>query len=178
MEAKARATDKILASAVSVLGTRSPDQVTLEDIAAKAGLSRGLIIYHFGSLSGLTTVVYDYLYFRLRQIWLQPSVSLLTACLAWAELLEEEPDLFRLFGALSFSHQQTDHRLDEFRQELQGLIREYFFEINLPGSATAAMAFCGWWEGTSLQALASEQPGQFFRDRTRQYLSWIATISS
>lgn len=178
MEAKARATDKILASAVSVLGTRNPDQVTLEDIAQRSGLSRGLIIYHFGSLSGLTTVVYDYLYFRLRQIWLKPESSLMQACLEWADLLEEEPDLFRLYGSLSLRSQQPDQKLAAFRSELQGLIREYFFGINLPGSAKAAPAFCSWWEGTSLQALASERPGRFFRDRTRQYLSWIATISS
>lgn len=178
MEAKGRATDKILASAVSVMGLKDPEQVTLDEIAIRANLSRGLIIYHFGSLAGLTKVVHEYLYFRLEQVWLLKPGSLLQACLDWAMLMSEEPDLFRLYLSLSNRLGEDSHRLIAFRTAMNRKIREYVYELQFPLPAATATAFCAWWEGASMQSLVEEDPGKAFRDRTRAYLSWMVRISS
>lgn len=160
MEAEARATDRILAAAVQLYGIRDPELITIEEVARKAGLSKGLIVYHFGSLEGLRTVVREYLGFRFQQIWLQDNeIPVIARLQAWVELLEEEPGLFRLYINLAYREQEVAE-IAQFRIRLKARIVALFRSDQLPYPEQKAEIFCAWWEGSSLRSLSVDNPGE------------------
>jgi AcrR family transcriptional regulator len=56
---KRRTIDALLRAAEEVFGERPADEVTVEEIAARAGVAVGSIYNHFGSKAGLQTAVVD-----------------------------------------------------------------------------------------------------------------------
>ncbi len=150
MEAKARATDQLLEAAVRLFGSRDPERVTIEEVAQLAGLSKGLIVYHFGSLEGLFRVAKDYLIFRFRIVWLPDGDrSLHQGLIRWAALMEEDPHLFRLLVNLTLQSASFP-AWEQFRAELRQ-------EALLQGASQAqAGLFLHAWEGISLRALGQE----------------------
>lgn len=155
MEAKARTTDQLLEAAVKLLGSRDPERVTMEEVAREAGLSKGLIVYHFGGLEGLFRVTKDYLIFRLRVALLPETDRSLRQGLArWAILMEGEPHLYRLLLNLRL-RQITFPGWEAFSQEL---VREI---VSQGASDAQARVFLHAWEGMSLQALGREQREEF-----------------
>lgn len=159
MEAAARATDRILAAAVQLYGIRDPELITVEEVARQAGLSKGLIVYHFGGLEGLRAVVREYLGFRFQQVWLQDnSTSVMKRLTAWASLLEEEPGLFRLYINLAYREQEVAE-IVEFRMRMEAKITELFHVTKAHAPDLNAEIFCAWWEGSSLRSLVTENPG-------------------
>lgn len=160
MEAAARATDRILAAAVQLYGVRDPELITLEEVARQAGLSKGLIVYHFGGLTGLRSVVREYLGFRFQQVWLQDDdASVITRLQAWADLLEVEPGLFRLYINLAYREQEVAE-IVQFRIRFTARIVALFQNDQIPHPEQKAEIFCAWWEGSSLRNLAMENPGE------------------
>lgn len=161
MEAEARATDRILAAAVQLYGVRDPELITLEEVAKQASLSKGLIIYHFGSLDGLTAVVREYLGFRFQQIWLQEdNPSIMDRLRAWVSLLDKEPGLFRLYVNLAY-REQAVAEIVNFRKQFKKKMVELFRQSEFPNPSLNAEIFCTWWEGTSLRSLSDEYPGEW-----------------
>ncbi len=159
MEAAARATDRILAAAVQLYGIRDPELITVEEVARQAGLSKGLIVFHFGGLEGLRSVVREYLGFRFQQIWLQDnSASVMKRLTAWASLLEEEPGLFRLYINLAYREQEVAE-IVQFRMRMAVKITELFRSTQAETPDLNANIFCAWWEGSSLRSLVTENPG-------------------
>ena len=56
---KRRTIDALLQAAEEVFGERPADEITVEEIAARAGVAVGSIYNHFGSKAGLQTAVLD-----------------------------------------------------------------------------------------------------------------------
>jgi AcrR family transcriptional regulator len=50
----------LIDAAIALIAERGLAGVTLSDVGAKAGYSRGLAVYHFGSKSGLILAVFDH----------------------------------------------------------------------------------------------------------------------
>lgn len=170
MEAAARATDRILAAAVQLYGIRDPELITLEEVAKQAGLSKGLIVFHFGGLEGLRSVVREYLGFRFQQIWLQDdSASVMKRLTDWASLLEEEPGLFRLYINLAYREQEVTE-IAEFRKRLAAKISELFQGSQVSTPDLNADIFCAWWEGSSLRSLSKENPGEAVLEEGKRVL--------
>lgn len=160
MEAAARATDRILAAAVQLYGIRDPELITVEEVARQAGLSKGLIVYHFGGLEGLRSVVREYLGFRFQQVWLQDDeTAVIVRLRAWGELLKEEPGLFRLYINLAYREQEVAE-IAQFRSRLIARIVTLFQSDHIPQPEQKAEIFCAWWEGSSLRSLSLENPGE------------------
>lgn len=173
MEAEARATDRILAAAVQLCGIRDPELITVEEVARQAGLSKGLIIYHFGGLQGVISVVREYLGFRFEQVWLQDNASsVMTRLKAWVSLLEEEPGLFRLYINLAYREQEVVE-IAQFRSRLKTKITDLFRSDHVLDPSLSADIFCTWWEGTSLRSLAHAYPKESVLTEGQRILSMI-----
>ncbi|MDP5171438.1 MAG: TetR/AcrR family transcriptional regulator [Bacteroidia bacterium] len=178
MEAQARATDQILSAAVRIFGERDPQLVTIEDVAKAAGLSKGLIVYHFGSFESLQNVLRDYLVFRLRQIWTPESPAPPKDQLRqWASIMQAEPEIFRLYLNLSIrsgkSAVSSFEALEAFRRDLLQECCNYFHQAGATSPGQSASLFCDWWEGASLRSLALEEREQGLIEQGTHFLELL-----
>ncbi|WP_442904004.1 TetR/AcrR family transcriptional regulator, partial [Glutamicibacter sp.] len=60
---RVRATDskeKLFEAAMQLLGSRSPESVSVDEIAAAAGVSKGTVYYNFGSKDELVSQILSY----------------------------------------------------------------------------------------------------------------------
>lgn len=179
MEAATRATDRIMAAAVQIYGERAPELITLDEIALRAKLSKGLVVYHFGSLDSLITTLKAYLVFRLRLIWMPELPETLDTKLAqWATVMEEEPELFRLYVNMASRSGKKEalgaDSLLVFREEFRSVCEGLFIQVQLPDASQQAALFSHWWEGMSMRCLAEEDRAAFVLSESEVWLRLLA----
>lgn len=120
---KAKSRKAILAAALDLFARRGFTRTTTEQIAAKAGVSKGLIFTHFPTKQDILLAIFDAELHRLspRMFELdnvEPSRANFVALIdRWFDLLKTEPLLIRLTLQLNLD--------DEYRKIIQKKGKEY-----------------------------------------------------
>lgn len=118
----------ILGTATELFSQRGYSGVGVDDVAARAGIAKTAIYYHFGSKEGLLAAVLD----RSATAWIEgiraaaqqagdPLQRLDRALAGMRELLEEKPWLGRLLHLLAL--EVADDK-PEVRAALEGIVRK------------------------------------------------------
>lgn len=97
----------LIEAAITLIADRGLAGVTLSDVGARAGYSRGLAVYHFGSKTGLILAVFDHVrdvgqqaMARFARAESEPASKLLSLFDAIADTAEKAPALYRATTAM------------------------------------------------------------------------------
>ncbi len=142
---RAQTRAQLLEAAAQVYAERGFAGATLDEVAARAGFTKGAVYAHFGSKENLLlALVEEYLtgqaaeqsalFDRERASWERP----LPGSEHWMERLEERPERFRLFVEL-WAQAQRDPRLRAGLSEALDALRGAF-----AGNAAASAADAGF----------------------------------
>ncbi len=99
---------RMIEAAVSLIVERGVDRATLKDIGERAGYSRGLATYRFGSKAGLYRAVIRYVSQRwlgelTRAVGARRGLAALLACIdTWAAFAQESPRHVRAMHILCY----------------------------------------------------------------------------
>ncbi|MGA9313922.1 MAG: TetR/AcrR family transcriptional regulator [Solirubrobacteraceae bacterium] len=131
-ERKAETRTRLLRAAAEVYASRGFGGATLDDVAARAGLTKGAVYGHFGSKENLLlALVEEYmagqieaqlaLFDRERSGWERP----LAGSQDWMMRLKQRPERFQLFVE-SWVNAQRDERLRRHLADALGTLRRTF----------------------------------------------------
>ena len=141
---------QLIALGVEMLATRTLDALSVEDIAQKAGISRGLLFHYFSSKQEfhieVARAAAAELLERTAPDTTQPPLEALRASLtAFIGYVEENPDNYKSLvrGAASGD---ADMRaiFDDTRATMAGRIVSVLGELGLPLGPRAELAVHGW----------------------------------
>jgi AcrR family transcriptional regulator len=142
-ERRARTRALLLEAAAEVYARRGFAGATLEEVASRAGFTKGAVYGHFGSKENLLlALVEEYLagqiaeqmalFDRDRATWERP----LAGSERWMERVQERPERFRLFVEL-WVYAQRDERLRERLASGLAALRATFARFAADSSADA-----------------------------------------
>jgi AcrR family transcriptional regulator len=155
---------------VEMLATRTLDDVSVEDIAAKAGISRGLLFHYFSSKHDFHVEVARAAAAELIERTepdpeLAPQDALRGALQAFVDYVAENPDNYKSLvrGAASGD---TDMRaiFDATRSTMAGRIVTRLADLGLPCGRRAELAVHGWVAFTEECVVRSIEGGVRDRD--------------
>jgi AcrR family transcriptional regulator len=135
---------------VEMLATRTLDELSVEDIASKAGISRGLLFHYFSSkqefhLEVARAAAAELIARTAPDTTLPPLDGLRGALAAFIDYVEENPDNYKSLvrGAASGD---SDMRaiFDATRSTMAGRIVAVLSDLGLPLGPRAELAVHGW----------------------------------
>ncbi len=128
---------QILAAADALLGERGPDQISMRDIAERAGVNKALIFYYFGSRTALFDRVLERYYRNHARALAQafavagtPQERVRRAIEAYLDFMDNNHIFARL--VMQEVAQQSDGKMPQIRanmQQLFELMRDEFGDI-------------------------------------------------
>jgi AcrR family transcriptional regulator len=161
---------QLIALGVEMLATRTLDALSVEDIAHKAGISRGLLFHYFSSKQEFHVEVAraaasELLARTEPDTALSPIEALRGALAAFIDYVAENPDNYKSLvrGAASGD---ADMRaiFDETRSTMAGRIVSVLDELGLPVGPRAELAVHGWVAFTEECVIRSIEDGVRDRD--------------
>jgi AcrR family transcriptional regulator len=141
---------QLIALGVEMLATRTLDALSVEDIAQKAGISRGLLFHYFSSKQEFHTEVAraaaaELLARTAPDRSLPPLEALRGALTAFIGYVEENPDNYKsLVRGAAAGDDGMRAIFDETRATMAGRIVEVLGELGLPLGPKAELAVHGW----------------------------------
>jgi AcrR family transcriptional regulator len=141
---------QLIALGVEMLATRTLDALSVEDIARKAGISRGLLFHYFASKQEFHTEVAraaaQDLIDRTEPDPAEPPLAALRGGLvAFIDYVEENPDNYKsLVRGAAAGDAQMRAIFDETRATLAGRIVAVLGDLGLPLGPRAQLAVHGW----------------------------------
>ena len=141
---------QLIALGVEMLATRTLDALSVEDIAQKAGISRGLLFHYFSSKQEFHTEVARAaaaeLLERTAPDTSLPALEALRGALtAFIEYVEENPDNYKsLVRGASAGDEQMRAIFDETRATMAGRIVGVLSDLGLAIGPRAELAVHGW----------------------------------
>jgi len=141
---------QLIALGVEMLATRTLDALSVEDIAQKAGISRGLLFHYFSSKQEFHTEVARAaaaeLLERTAPDTSLPALEALRGALtAFIEYVEENPDNYKsLVRGASAGDEQMRAIFDETRATMAGRIVGVLSGMGLELGPRAELAVHGW----------------------------------
>ncbi|WP_241255634.1 TetR/AcrR family transcriptional regulator, partial [Candidatus Protofrankia californiensis] len=139
---------QILAAARRILERGTIDDISVETVAAEAGVSPGLLFHYFGSQRrfrhAVLQAVAEDLLGRLRpDPSLHPGEQLRTGVETFVEYVSRHPDIYQAVTRLdSGSDMRALHR--STRATLAGWITEGLASAGAPAAPALTMAVAGW----------------------------------
>jgi AcrR family transcriptional regulator len=155
---------------VEMLATRTLDELSVEDIAQKAGISRGLLFHYFSSKQEfhleVARAAAAALIARTEPDTAQPPIEALRGALAaFIDYVEENPDNYKSLvrGAASGD---ADMRaiFDATRSTMAGRVIAVLGDLGLPLGPRAELAVHGWVAFTEECVIRSLEGGVRDRD--------------
>lgn len=141
---------QLIALGVEMLATRTLDALSVEDIAAKAGISRGLLFHYFSSKQEFHVEVAraaaaDLLARTEPDPALPPMDALRGALAAFIDYVQENPDNYTsLVRGAASGVAEMRAIFDDTRSTLAGRIVAVLAELGLPLGQRAELAVHGW----------------------------------
>jgi AcrR family transcriptional regulator len=141
---------QLIALGVEMLATRTLDALSVEDIATKAGISRGLLFHYFSSKQEFHTEVAraaarDLLDRTEPDPALPPLEALRAGLVAFIDYVEENPDNYKsLVRGAAAGDAQMRAIFDETRATLAGRIIDVLGALELPLGPRAQLSVHGW----------------------------------
>ena len=141
---------QLIALGVEMLATRTLDALSVEDIATKAGISRGLLFHYFSSKQEFHTEVaraaaQDLIDRTEPDASLPPLEALRGGLVAFIDYVEENPDNYKsLVRGAAAGDAQMRAIFDETRATLAGRIIDVLGDLDLPLGPRAQLAVHGW----------------------------------
>jgi AcrR family transcriptional regulator len=141
---------QLIALGVEMLATRTLDALSVEDIAKKAGISRGLLFHYFSSKQEFHTEVaraaaQDLIDRTEPDPSLPPLEALRGGLVAFIDYVEENPDNYKsLVRGAAAGDDQMRAIFDETRATLAGRIIGVLGDLDLPLGPRAQLAVHGW----------------------------------
>ncbi|MCW2494820.1 TetR/AcrR family transcriptional regulator [Jatrophihabitans sp.] len=141
---------QLIALGVEMLATRTLDALSVEDIAQKAGISRGLLFHYFSSKQEFHVEVAraaaaELLTRTEPDVSLPPLEALRSSLTEFVDYVEENPDSYKSLvrGAASGD---ADMRaiFDDTRATMAGRIVAVLADLGLPLGPRAELAVHGW----------------------------------
>src|SRR5690349_13034746 len=141
---------QLIALGVEMLATRTLDALSVEDIATKAGISRGLLFHYFSSKQEFHTEVAraaarDLIDRTEPDPALPPLEALRAGLVAFIDYVEENPDNYKsLVRGAAAGDAQMRAIFDETRATLAGRIIDVLGSLDLPLGPRAQLSVHGW----------------------------------
>jgi AcrR family transcriptional regulator len=141
---------QLIALGVEMLATRTLDALSVEDIAKKAGISRGLLFHYFSSkqefhLEVARAAAQDLIDRTEPDPSLPPMEALRAGLVAFIDYVEENPDNYKsLVRGAAAGDDQMRAIFDETRTTLAGRIIETLGGVDLSLGPRAKLAVHGW----------------------------------
>jgi AcrR family transcriptional regulator len=141
---------QLIALGVEMLATRTLDALSVEDIARKAGISRGLLFHYFSSKQEFHTEVARAAAAELLQrtepdVALPPVDALRGAIGAFIDYVEENPDNYKsLVRGAASGDAQMRAIFDQTRATLAGRVVEVVGQLGFELGPRAELAVHGW----------------------------------
>jgi AcrR family transcriptional regulator len=141
---------QLIALGVEMLATRTLDALSVEDIAKKAGISRGLLFHYFSSKQEFHTEVARAAAAELLQrtepdVALPPVEALRGAIGAFIDYVEENPDNYKsLVRGAASGDAQMRAIFDATRATLAGRIVDVVGQLGFELGPRAELAVHGW----------------------------------
>ena len=141
---------QLIALGVDMLATRTLDELSVEDIAQKAGISRGLLFHYFASKQEFHVEVAraaaEELIARTAPDPALPPVDALRGALAaFIDYVAENPDNYTsLVRGAASGDAEMRAIFDETRSTMAGRIVSVLSELGLPLAPRAELAVHGW----------------------------------
>jgi len=141
---------QLIALGVEMLATRTLDALSVEDIARKAGISRGLLFHYFSSKQEFHTEVARAAAAELLQrtepdVALPPVEALRGAIGAFIDYVEENPDNYKsLVRGAASGDAQMRAIFDQTRATLAGRVVEVVGQLGFELGPRAELAVHGW----------------------------------
>jgi AcrR family transcriptional regulator len=142
--------EQLIALGVQMLATRTLDELSVEDIAHQAGISRGLLFHYFASKQEfhleVARAAAQELIRRTAPDPDRPAVtSLHGAVTAFIEYVEENPDSYKsLVRGAASGDAQMRAIFDDTRATQANRLIGMLAELGLPVNATTELAVHGW----------------------------------
>ena len=132
----------ILAASLKLFARRGYSATTSEEIARKAGISKGLIYSHFESKQDiLFAILYEQMARVFPEIYREkdtrpPHERLLSVVDAWLQFIKTEPDLVRLSLQLNLDDEYRtflrSEKVMEYYNKFLGEMKKLFSELGSP----------------------------------------------
>jgi AcrR family transcriptional regulator len=141
---------QLIALGVEMLATRTLDALSVEDIARKAGISRGLLFHYFSSKQEFHTEVARAAAAELLQrtepdVALPPVEALRGAIGAFIDYVEENPDNYKsLVRGAASGDAQMRAIFDQTRATLAGRVVQVVGQLGFELGPRAELAVHGW----------------------------------
>jgi AcrR family transcriptional regulator len=141
---------QLIALGVEMLATRTLDALSVEDIALKAGISRGLLFHYFASkqefhIEVARAAAQELLDRTAPDPALTPVDALRGALAAFIDYVEENPDNYKSLVRGAASGDAAMRAIfDETRASMAGRVVEVLAELGLPLGPQAQLAVHGW----------------------------------
>lgn len=141
---------QLIALGVEMLATRTLDALSVEDIAKKAGISRGLLFHYFSSKQEFHTEVARAAAAELLQrtepdVSLPPVEALRGAIGAFVDYVEENPDNYKsLVRGAASGDERMRAIFDATRATLAGRVVDVVGQLGFELGPRAELAVHGW----------------------------------
>ena len=141
---------QLIALGVEMLATRTLDALSVEDIAHKAGISRGLLFHYFSSkqefhIEVARAAAQELLLRTTPDPDLPPVEALRGALAAFIDYVEENPDNYKSLVRGAASGDEAMRAIfDETRATMAGRIVNVLAGLGLPLGPRAELAVHGW----------------------------------
>jgi AcrR family transcriptional regulator len=141
---------QLIALGVQMLATRTLDEVSVDDIAQQAGISRGLLFHYFASKHEFHVEVVQAAAAELLARTepdpdLAPTAALRAGLSAFVDYVEENPDSYRsLVRGAATGDPELRAIFDRTRAEMAGRVVAVLADLGLPAGDRAALAVHGW----------------------------------
>ena len=141
---------QLVALGVDMLATRTLDELSVEDIATEAGISRGLLFHYFASkqefhLEVARAAAQELISRTEPDTTLAPLQALRGALTAFMDYVTENPDNYKsLVRGAASGHTDMRAIFDRTRSTMAGRIVSVLSELGLPLGARATLAVHGW----------------------------------
>jgi AcrR family transcriptional regulator len=141
---------QLIALGVEMLATRTLDALSVEDIAQKAGISRGLLFHYFSSkqefhIEVARAAAAELLARTEPDTALPPLEALRTSLMAFIGYVEENPDNYKsLVRGAASGDAEMRGIFDDTRATMAGRIVAVLADLGLPLGPRAEIAVHGW----------------------------------
>jgi AcrR family transcriptional regulator len=148
--APAERRSQLIALGVQMLATRTLDELSVEDLARHAGISRGLLFHYFTSkhefhVEVVRAAAADLLARTEPAPDLAPIDALRTGLTAFVDYVEENPDSYRsLVRGAATGDPELREIFDRTREAMAGRVIDVLGDLGLPSGTRAALAVHGW----------------------------------
>jgi AcrR family transcriptional regulator len=155
---------QLLRAALEVFGENDYDDVSVDDVAERAGVSHGLIFQYFGTKKDLYIATVQPLIEQFRSriapdLELPPAQRLRGSLNAYADLISEHPEGYRFMMTRGVGFKEVRAKLEEARSVAVGRIAPQMgLDPELPEVRVGIRAWIGYMDSAMLTWLETGAP--------------------